>query len=76
MADYNNCTHNCNTCAAACDADGERKPGFFDRLEAVSEHFEKMGEDGIIDMLNEAVATLEAEEDEAAVPEGKSGGTN
>jgi len=68
MADYNDCTHNCNTCAAACDANGERKPSFFDRLESVSEHFEKIGEDGLIDMLNEAVAVLESEDDEGTAP--------
>ncbi|MCD7982350.1 MAG: hypothetical protein LUF32_08590 [Clostridiales bacterium] len=63
MTDFNDCTHNCSTCAAACDADGKRKPSFFDRLESVSEHFEKMGEDGFIEMLNEAVATLEEDDD-------------
>ncbi len=65
MTDFTDCTHNCSTCAVSCDADGKRKPSFFDRLESVSEHFEKMGEDGFIDMLNEAVATLEEDDDTA-----------
>lgn len=56
------CTHNCQTCSAACSADGERKPSFFDRLEAASEHFEQMGEDNFIQMLNEAVEALEKED--------------
>ncbi|MCD8149690.1 MAG: hypothetical protein LUE92_09040 [Clostridiales bacterium] len=63
MADYTNCTHDCSTCGAACDADGERKPSFFDHMEAVSEHFEAMGEENFINMLNEAVAALEAEDE-------------
>lgn len=62
MAEFNDCTHNCSTCAAACDEDGNRKPSFFDKLESVSEYFEKMGEDNFIQMLNEAVATLEEED--------------
>ena len=60
------CTHNCHTCSAGCgDADTvERKPSFFDRLEAASEHFEKMGDENVIRMLNEAVAALEKEDEE------------
>ncbi|MCD8300775.1 MAG: hypothetical protein LUC41_06355 [Clostridiales bacterium] len=69
MADYipEDCTHDCSSCAAAagCDSvEGERPMSFFDRLEAASEHFEKMGEENFINMLNEAVAALEAEEEE------------
>jgi len=64
MADYTDCTHDCSTCAAVCDVNGERKPSFFDHMEAVSEHFEAMGEENFINMLNEAVAALEAEDDE------------
>lgn len=57
------CTHNCYTCSSGCgDADVERKPSFFDRLEAASEHFEKMGDEAVINMLNEAVAALEEED--------------
>ncbi len=68
MADYipEDCTHDCSTCAASCDSNttGERPMSFFDRLEAASEHFEKMGEENFINMLNEAVAALEAEDEE------------
>lgn len=56
------CTHNCHTCSAGCSSDGERKPSFFDRLESASEHFEQMGEDNFIQMLNEAVEALEKED--------------
>lgn len=58
------CTHNCHTCSAGCDDGAERKPSFFDRLESASEHFEEMGEDNFINMLNEAVAALEKEDAE------------
>lgn len=58
------CTHNCHTCSSGCDTNGERKPSFFDRLESVSEHVEAMGEDNFIQMLNEAVAALESEDEE------------
>ena len=60
-----NCTHNCHTCGSACSSpEGERKPSFFDRLESASEHFEKMGEDNFIQMLNDAVAELEKDDEE------------
>lgn len=58
------CTHDCHTCSAGCSSGGVKtKPSFFDRLEAASEHFEEMGEENFINMLNEAVAALEAEEE-------------
>lgn len=64
------CTHNCHTCSAGCgDAGTERKPSFFDRLEAASEHFEKIGDENIINMLNEAVAALEKEDTEEETKE-------
>ncbi|MCD8151728.1 MAG: hypothetical protein LUD71_01355 [Clostridiales bacterium] len=64
MTDLTNCTHDCSTCGASCAPDGERKPSFFDRMEAASEHFEAMGEENFINMLNEAVAALEKEDAE------------
>ncbi len=63
MAEFNECTHNCHTCGSACAPDGERKPSFFDRLDAASEHFEAMGEENFLQMLSEAVAILEAEDE-------------
>ncbi len=61
--DMMNCTQDCSTCPSACDIDlGESGPSFFDRLEQFSEHVETMGEDNFIDMMNKAVAELEAED--------------
>lgn len=62
MNPIDDCTHNCHTCSAGCSTDGERKPSFFDRLESASEHFEEMGEENFIKMLNDAVAALEEED--------------
>ena len=60
---WDGCTHNCNTCGSACGEDGgERKPSFFDRMEMISEGFDAVGEEAIIQMLNDAVAEWEAEE--------------
>ena len=62
-AAWDGCTHNCNTCGSACGEDGgERKPSFFDRMEMISEGFDAVGEEAIIQMLNDAVAEWEAEE--------------
>ncbi len=57
-----NCTQDCSTCASACDVGEQAGPSFFDRMESFSKHVEDMGEDNFINMLNEAVAELEAEE--------------
>ncbi len=58
-----NCTQDCSTCISKCNIDlGEAGPSFFDRLESISESFDEVGEENIINMLNEAVAALEAEE--------------
>lgn len=65
MNPIDDCTHNCHTCNVGCSTDGERKPSFFDRLESASEHFDEMGEDNFIQMLNDAVAALEEEEADA-----------
>lgn len=59
------CTGSCNTCSSACEGD-EKKPNFFDTLENISEHFSKIGEDNIIQMLNDAVAEWEKEDEEKA----------
>ncbi len=66
MADkiYEGCDMNCGSCAAVCDdAASERPRSFFDKLEAVSEYFDKIGEENFINMLSEAVAELEAEDE-------------
>lgn len=57
------CTGNCHTCGSSCGEDGERKPSFFDKLEGISEHFEEIGEDNLIQMLNDLVSELEAEDE-------------
>lgn len=57
------CTGNCGTCGSACEG-SERKPSFFDRLESISEHFEEIGEDNLIQMLNDVVTELEKEDEE------------
>ena len=45
------CTGNCHSCGSSCDTQtGERKPSFFDRLESISEHFENVGEDNVLQM--------------------------
>ncbi|MCC8141884.1 MAG: hypothetical protein LIO56_05045 [Lachnospiraceae bacterium] len=63
IPNMDNCTQDCSTCPAACDIDLEQSgPSFFERLETASEYFEAMGEDNFINMLNEAVAELEAED--------------
>ncbi len=63
------CTHDCSTCPSSCEIDPEGGPSFFDRLESISEHFDEIGEENILNMLNEAVAQLE-EEDAAEAAEG------
>ena len=50
------CTGNCHSCGSSCDTQtGERKPSFF-------EHFENVGEDNVLQMLNDIVAELEKED--------------
>lgn len=57
------CTGNCHTCGgSACD-DAERKPSFFDTLENLSEHFSNIGEDNLIQILNDTVAEWEKEDE-------------
>ncbi len=65
------CTHDCSTCPSSCEIDPDAGPSFFERLESISEHFDEVGEENILDMLNEAVSQLE-EEDAA---EAANGGT-
>ncbi len=61
--DMEKCTQDCGTCPSPCNIDiTESGPSFFERLESISERFDEVGEEDIIDMLNEAVAELEAEE--------------
>ena len=57
------CTGNCHTCGSSCDTE-KKGPSFFDKLETISEHFSEVGEDNIINMLNEAVAEWEKEDAE------------
>ncbi len=67
-----NCTQDCSTCPSACDVDlGESGPSFFERLEQISEQFEAIGDENFIDMLNEAVANLEAEDAKEAAEAGE-----
>lgn len=57
------CTGSCHSCASSCDTQtGERKTSFFDKLESISEHFENIGEDNVLQMLNDIVAELEKED--------------
>ncbi|SDB07064.1 hypothetical protein [Eubacterium oxidoreducens] len=58
------CTHNCSTCSAACNdtPDGERKPSIFQRMEAVADRADEIGEDNIINMLQDFVTAIEEEE--------------
>ena len=58
------CTHNCNTCSAACDT-RKHGPSFFDRLEMVSDAYSQLDEDEVIRILNETVAEWEKEMDES-----------
>lgn len=56
------CSGSCHSCASSCGPEnGERKPSFFDRLESISEHFDEVGEDNVLQMLNDIVAELEKE---------------
>ena len=41
---------------------GERKTSFFDKLESISEHFDNVGEENVLQMLNDIVAELEKED--------------
>ncbi len=67
-----NCTQDCSTCPSACDMGlSDSGPDFFDRLEQISEHFESIGDENFINMLNEAVANLEAEDAAEAASEGE-----
>ena len=40
----------------------ERKTSFFDKLEPFSEHFDIVGEENVLQMLNDIVAELEKED--------------
>lgn len=58
------CTGNCHTCGSGSSCDtGERKPSFFDTLENLSEHFSNIGEDNLIQILNDTVAEWEKEDE-------------
>ena len=43
-------------------SDRRKKAKFFDRLESISEHFDNVGEDNVLQMLNDIVAELEKED--------------
>jgi hypothetical protein len=62
------CTHNCHTCSAGCDTDGEKKVNFFEKMEEISTKLNDIGEENILNILNEAIEQWEAEdaEEEAA----------
>ncbi len=67
MADLNQmdaCTHNCSTCGGGCSdiPEGERKPSIFERMEHIAERAEEIGEDNIIEMLNNFVDSIEQED--------------
>ncbi len=70
--DMMNCTQDCSTCPSACDVDlSDSGPSFFERLEKMSEHFDSIGDENFINMLNEAVANLEAEDAAESAAEGE-----
>ncbi|MCR5666563.1 MAG: hypothetical protein K6G01_07005 [Eubacterium sp.] len=58
------CTHNCSTCSAGCSdtPDGERKPSIFQRMENIAERADEIGEDNILNMLQDFVTAIEEEE--------------
>ena len=66
--DLMQCTHDCGTCAAACGTENGEKKGksFFDTLESISESFDDVGEDELINMLNNIVSELEKDDEEPA----------
>ena len=57
------CIGSCHSCGSSCDTQtGERKTSFFDKLESISEHFDNVGEENVLQMLNDIVAELEKED--------------
>ena len=51
------CTGSCHSCGSSCDTQtGERKTSFFDK------HFDNVGEENVLQMLNDIVAELEKED--------------
>ena len=43
------CTGSCHSCGSSCDTQtGERKTSFFDKLESISEHFDNVGEENVL----------------------------
>ena len=54
------CTGSCHSCGSSCDT--QTGESFFDKLESISEHFENIGEDNVLQMLNDIVAELEKED--------------
>ena len=57
------CTGSCHSCGSSCDTQtGERKTSFFDKLESISEHFDNVVEENVLQMLNDIVAELEKED--------------
>ena len=59
------CTHDCASCAAACDVE-KRGPSFFDRLEMISDAYNSLDEEEVLRILNETIAQWEKEEEEEA----------
>lgn len=55
------CGGGCGSCGSGCNSE-QRGPSFFDRMESVSEKFDEIGEENILNMLNEAVAEWEEED--------------
>lgn len=66
---FSGCTGNCQSCGESCTPDGERKPGFFEKMEEVSIKMNEIGEENILNMLNEAIAEWEKEEEEESKSE-------
>ena len=58
------CTHNCNTCSLACSTDenGEPRKSIFQKMEDFADVMSDVGEEKILEMLNEQIAEWEAEE--------------
>ena len=59
-----NCTHDCSTCSAACavDENGQPVKSIFQRMEDFADVMSEVGEEKILEMLNEQIAEWEAEE--------------
>ncbi len=50
------CTHNCSTCAPnSCDSDKKKGISFFGTLNNISEHTDKLSDEELMQILQDAV---------------------